>query len=696
MRRALTTCFLLAALQAGCGGCESSGVTSGRSNLEASTAALDFGRVFIGTEARLTFNLTASGELAINYQGRLDGDAGGYGVAPGGGILARNEVREVLVAFRPTVAGERRATLIFESDATENASVAITLFAVGVEPPDCEDGNGCTADTFDPATGRCSHVAERVACDDFDACTVRDTCVDAVCLGESLSCDDNDPCTDDFCDPAGGCVHDLTMSCDDGNPCTADMCDRNRGCMHVDLDDGTPCDDFQICTTADICLLGECRGVNVPEGTACDDGDPCSKNDQCIEGLCDDPTYEAPGPGQIKFATDVGRLASGGGANPIIDRDSNTYIGTIYGVVSVDQCGEVLWDNDTLGEPTWTAALSLPGLIVVPFEDRLLDLDAASGEIFSELSLRDVFGPLPAGTSSTATSAVRIIDAAARASGALVLSVARRVEDGERVVEEGLLAEVDRSHSVATRFLPIGSWIASRVAIDRDESVIAVLRRGEAQRLVRFGIEGVPGGSWSTTATASQRTEVAIGPSGEVIWTQGLISVRSPGVLSPLLDDPVRGLAFDSGAPVIRGDGVVVWSRPVPLAPMIAPGVLPPNEFELVAVELPRTTTASADVLWRVPLTASAEGSSPAIDSTDRTFIVTKDGLLSQFRDDGELAFALELPITDFDRVSVGISHERIVVIAADGKIIGVQATAGLAGSSWPRHRRDNLSTGHR
>jgi cysteine-rich repeat protein len=105
------------------------------------------------------------------------------------------------------------------------------------------------------------------------------------------SCDDGNPCTDDTCDPAGGCVHDLNPNCvecslpsdcDDGNPCTDDSCEPISGtCTHTNNADH--CDDGFFCTIDDLCSGGTCAG------TARD----CSGlGDQCNDGVCNESLAE--------------------------------------------------------------------------------------------------------------------------------------------------------------------------------------------------------------------------------------------------------------------------------------------------------------------------------------------------------------------------------------------------------------------
>lgn len=83
-------------------------------------------------------------------------------------------------------------------------------------PVSCKDGNICTDDSCDPATG-CFFPANTMPCDDGDACTTGDACADSTCVpGEPTDCDDLNPCTDDFCLPESGCG---TTPVADGDGC---------------------------------------------------------------------------------------------------------------------------------------------------------------------------------------------------------------------------------------------------------------------------------------------------------------------------------------------------------------------------------------------------------------------------------------------------------------------------------------------
>ena len=203
---------------------------------------------------------------------------------------------------------------------------------------DCSDSSPCTDDACDPKTG-CVHLpSAATSCDDGDACSLGDFCLQGLCLSGSKSpvCDDGNPCTQDACDAKQGCVSTakkggscddgdgctkadacsagackgVQLSCDDGSGCTVDSCDKDEGCKHA-AQKGKPCDDGNACTVGDACISsGLCasgqakvcddanpctvdlcdplQGCVQQEvvGSKCDDGNACTVNEKCDKGLC--------------------------------------------------------------------------------------------------------------------------------------------------------------------------------------------------------------------------------------------------------------------------------------------------------------------------------------------------------------------------------------------------------------------------
>src|SRR5262249_19864248 len=151
-------------------------------------------------------------------------------------------------------------------------------------PITCSDGNPCTTDSCNPASG-CVFANNTNPCDDGNACTSGDTCALGACAGTPITCNDNNPCTTDSCNPASGCVFanntnpcddgDVcttgdtcnggsctptgTLNCSDGNLCTTDSCNPTSGCVHTN--NTLPCDDGNYQTCNDTCSGGVCAGI---------------------------------------------------------------------------------------------------------------------------------------------------------------------------------------------------------------------------------------------------------------------------------------------------------------------------------------------------------------------------------------------------------------------------------------------------
>ena len=217
--------------------------------------------------------------------------------------------------------------------------------AVGVA---CSDGNGCTqADACakgvcvaglakactasdacevagcDAASGACT-LAKAVTgtgCDDGEACTGNDGCVDGKCLGGKAICPcvvDGD-CSDDgdLCNGTVWCEPGVlqckakpasTVACSGGGPCAPNVCLPKTGtCAAKAAADGTACDaDGSACTVADACAAGGCakgKPLGCDDKNACTvdscapatgcgqtavaDKSPCAPNFWCIAGLCE-------------------------------------------------------------------------------------------------------------------------------------------------------------------------------------------------------------------------------------------------------------------------------------------------------------------------------------------------------------------------------------------------------------------------
>ena len=153
---------------------------------------------------------------------------------------------------------------------------------VGEGAQDCDDDDICTTDYCHPALG-CVHQLNNNPCDDGDACSTGDLCLNGMCQGKAtLNCEDNNPCTDQVCDPGVGCVYSFnSQPCDDFNPCTEDDACSQGSCKPGS---GVVCDDGNVCTTGSCDLEMGC--VYEDNTNPCDDEDPCTITDDCVDGVC--------------------------------------------------------------------------------------------------------------------------------------------------------------------------------------------------------------------------------------------------------------------------------------------------------------------------------------------------------------------------------------------------------------------------
>jgi len=148
-----------------------------------------------------------------------------------------------------------------------------------------------------------------VSCNDYDACTQNDVCIDGQCRGTPYDCDDGLECTADQCDGKGGCDGAKLVSglwCLIGGACYGDgelnPANACEACVTPvsptgwSAADGATCDDGLECTADDQCQGGVCKGGKDP----CDDDNPCTTNgckegEGCIhaalQGACEDGDF---------------------------------------------------------------------------------------------------------------------------------------------------------------------------------------------------------------------------------------------------------------------------------------------------------------------------------------------------------------------------------------------------------------------
>ncbi len=171
------------------------------------------------------------------------------------------------------------------------------------EPPSCDDGISCTADSCDAGADACANDTDDALCDDGRTCNGTETCdaAEGCSAADIPECDDGVACTWDTCDDTtGGCLNvplgdrcddgvhcngaeicDLladcgagaTPDCSDGVDCTTDTCDADTDvCLHAA--DDTVCDDDRSCNGAETCDAA--LGCQLGDLVRCDDGVACT------------------------------------------------------------------------------------------------------------------------------------------------------------------------------------------------------------------------------------------------------------------------------------------------------------------------------------------------------------------------------------------------------------------------------------
>ena len=151
-----------------------------------------------------------------------------------------------------------------------------------------DDGDPCTEDLCDPASGtRHEPGNEGGWCGEDGACETMLRCHDGVCEGAPVLCDDGSPCTEELCDPALGCLYEIVAGdCDDGNALTPDdVCVQGICVGWIDPDgdgapnygEGPPCDGPDL---LEGCLDNCPARANAPQLDSDDDG----TGDACASG----------------------------------------------------------------------------------------------------------------------------------------------------------------------------------------------------------------------------------------------------------------------------------------------------------------------------------------------------------------------------------------------------------------------------
>jgi hypothetical protein len=543
-------------LVAACSGGDEIGSAEGE--LLVLPTSLSFPQGYVGHTVERPVRLQNTGRtelvVTVEIEGPFETEEGPYHL-PGGADVQKS------VAFAPTRAGEHRGVLRYTQG---ERVVEIALSGVASIPRTCSSPGPCFRVWFDPATGNCvtEELAEGESCEPENACFTDGICVNKECRGTPRSCDDGNACTEDRCDPAEGCVHNVRSCPTPSNPCQEATCHPASGCGTVDVRDGTACGDTSSCVVRHHCLQGECREFD-PEGR------PCTA--ACGPGICRDDVCQRDDPSAVDepgFAT--AKVAAG--------RE------VVFPGLSAED-GTVVWFEVAAdGSAAYLAALA-PG-------------DGTFAVRYRDVPLSGI--PGPAGAVLSGDRAVIALD---RADGGPAIE-ARWISDGSPAWGPTDLADLLALAAPLPDDLAAVALVDDRgPGNDRAGAVRVVAVAGGRTAVVALDPAGVPGppawldgtpvvapGGPAAVADSAGRLYLVVESEGAGRRIVSLFGDGTPRWERPADDDEGGPLAVANGALVIApgrvldgNDGAVRFDLPLAPAAAGSPGPAPAPILGLLA-----------------------------------------------------------------------------------------------------------------
>ncbi len=403
MTRALAAAWAPLALGVALVGCNCGPkVSSTGSDVSVNPTALDFGNVWVGSSATLTFEV---------HNGSMSPTMGMFSLVTGDGFALPSQIIEVeggvtsnvRVTFTPQDAGAVQGSFVFTDDAFMQP---VQLTANGVTPGACAAPTTCLTFSFDFDAGACASHAQNEGMVCADSCVDVGVCRGGVCSGAAIDCDDGNACTADGCG-ATGCLHvDSSASCPSpSDPCQAAACDPHTGCTSTQVADGVSCGTND-CSTAHVCIAGACVERPAVNGSVCQAATPCMGAGTCQSGTCKSGTVNLLVP-EWQYLSPDGGIPSA----LALDDDGNIYFteqrAVLFtsSVVSLTAQGAVRWRFDDVTSTTQppTVDLAFGQIYVLAGPDPLAPDFNGGGPILYGLTLdggRQRLG-LPLGDGST-------------------------------------------------------------------------------------------------------------------------------------------------------------------------------------------------------------------------------------------------------------------------------------------------------
>lgn len=139
-------------------------------------------------ETSKTFTVTNTGKASLDVDSiKIKGDDQGAFVVRTKPILPAsikpNSALEVTVFFRPPLTKAFAATAVIASNDPTFPEIEVKLKGAVIERVICRSDDPCQRAVLDEKTGRCTYTPRSGSCDDNQACTKNDQCLDGVCIG---------------------------------------------------------------------------------------------------------------------------------------------------------------------------------------------------------------------------------------------------------------------------------------------------------------------------------------------------------------------------------------------------------------------------------------------------------------------------------------------------------------------------------
>lgn len=170
--------------------------------------------------------------------------------------LESGEERRLEFIFTPATLGPAEGHAQVVAGA-ESALVAFDGDAIAF--PCASVADSCSEVSYDVETGSCVERALPDGTPCADACRENPVCLQGRCAGLPKVCDDGNACTADTCEPATGCRSvDRSADCPAApDSCHASSCSPDAGCVIAPVEDGTACGQ-SACLAGLQCSSGSC------------------------------------------------------------------------------------------------------------------------------------------------------------------------------------------------------------------------------------------------------------------------------------------------------------------------------------------------------------------------------------------------------------------------------------------------------